>query len=152
MAKDRGRHIQWQGDDIASYSHFLGDARKKMLDDIYNDLHEIGRGAVSDIKNTIQTSGTMTRPEGRVETGAMINSVDYVVNRMGDNLELLFGWPNGGPAYTKMQDRGTRDLHNKENVDPFNKPGVGIPGMMALLDSFVRARTQMSDRGLSSDR
>lgn len=152
MAQGRGGSIQWQGDDIASYHQFLGDAKKDMLDDIYNDLHEIGRGAVSDIKNTIQTSGTITRPEGRVETAAMINSVDYVVTRMGDEVELLFGWPNGGPAYTRMQDRGTRDLLNVENVDPFNKPGVGIPGMMALLDSFVHARTQMNDRGLSGDR
>lgn len=152
MASSRGRNIEWQGDDFAAYEQHLGQIKDQMLEDVYDDLNDIGQDAKSNIRHMIQMSGTATRPDGRVETGAMLEAVDYVVTRMGDEIELKFGWVDGGPGYTRFQDRGTRDLHNKQGVDPFNKGGIGIPGMFALLDTFVRAREMMNDRGMYGDR
>src|SRR5690606_31967972 len=88
MASSRGRNIEWQGDDFAAYEQHLGQIKDQMLEDVYDDLNDIGQDAKSNIRHMIQMSGTATRPDGRVETGAMLEAVDYVVTRMGDEIEL----------------------------------------------------------------
>lgn len=148
MAKGRSGGIKWKGDSLAKYSQHMGKYRDGLLQDLVSDLDRIGRAAEQRGRNRIETSGTITRPEGRVETGRLRDTFTYAVSRRGDEVRLRVGWVDGGPAYTKMQDLGTRDLRDKQGVDPFNKGGVGIPGMFALLDTFVEARDEFKELGL----
>lgn len=122
--------------------------REDFQNDLYDTLKDIGEEAEKDIKERINTAGTMTNPQGRYETWAMQRSVSHNVVVTENFGRVRFGWPDGGPAYVAMQDLGTRSLYRKQGVDPFNKPGPGIPGMFAVLDAFVKARENARDRGI----
>ena len=147
MARSGG--IRWRGDNIANYGEHLRGLKADMMDDLVNDLDIIGEYAATRLRERIATSGTETRPEGRVETGRMHDTVSHDLVREGDTIKMRFGWPETGVPYVRFQDLGTRDFYDRR-VDAFNKPPdqVGIPGMFALLDTFIETRDNMRERGM----
>lgn len=146
-AKQSGAGIRWKGDDFARYAEDLRDLQNRMLDDLERDLNGLGEQAVMELREKIRASGTETNPHGRYETWDMHDSTTYDVKREGDRLLLRYGWLNAHIPYVVMQDRGTRALKEKQNVDPFNKPGPGIPGMFALLHTHIEVRNLARDMG-----
>lgn len=147
----RGRNIRWQGDDFARYVDRIGQMKNNFTGDLYETLNEVGVESVRKMKERVANSGTMTNPSGRYETWAMHNAISHETVTTPRGGVVRFGWVGNAPNYTLFQERGTLSLEGKEGVDPFNKPGPGIPGMFALLDTFIEARESLRDRGITGD-
>lgn len=139
--------IKWKGDSFARYSDTLQRAKTDVVHSARKEADELGLMAAQKVIDKLMASGTKTNPQGRFDTWDMIRSVRYKVEDTPTGAVLKFGWPERGVPYVRFQDLGTLELAGNRNVDSMNPNGIGIPGVFALLDTFIQMREELQDRG-----
>lgn len=127
----------WRNSDLnnmrSSFNGFVEDLEDGITDALV-DAVEYG---YSEMKKTVETSGTgyvgkgaRATPEGRIDTGLMIDSIDRDLNKSGTTISGEFGWLDRQENYFLYQENGFRN----------------VPPMHALLGAFVPARERLIRR------
>lgn len=82
-----------------------------LTDNTKQVVRELADEGADITRHHIETRGTAkSGKRGRIETGAMLNSVDSKVTKdSGDEFEARFGYMDG-PFYTVFQEQGTKAI------------------------------------------
>ncbi len=109
----------------------------RITSEIRSAVEDTLREGAEEARNNVATRGTAhSGKAGRIETGAMINSIDYEITSSSENLvEGRFGF-NGQPAYTVFQEGGF--IHNFS--------GRAVEGRYATTDAASNAEEKFRAR------
>lgn len=96
--------------------------------------------AVEELKGYIETRGIfhgMPTGDGRVLTGAMLDSVDYAIKVLGNSrVQAQFGYLKNPPKWALWQEYGTEGGQGN---------GIGIREMLALTDAYTNFEAKLAD-------
>lgn len=96
--------------------------------------------AVQEMSDYIASRGLrdgVPNGDGRIATGAMLRSVDYILGTLGNSrVQANFGYLNNAPKWAIWQEYGT--IGGQGN-------GRGIQEMLALTDAFATFEIKMVD-------
>jgi hypothetical protein len=90
---------------------------KKVVAEAQRITRDNGEYGAELVRDTVETSGTVkTGKRGRIETGAMLESVDSDYKEIPGGAEATYGFLNP-PEYTKYQEGGTQYIEGMFAID-----------------------------------
>lgn len=104
-----------------------------MLEDFQPLMERTVKTGAELMEAYIKTRGTVrSGKRGRVDTGHMLDTVDYETFKQGTTLVGRWGWLDSWDKYFLYQENGFKNAWTREDVAP----------MHALFDSFFRQRDE----------
>lgn len=131
--------IRWKGDGPSKMAMRIKDAGTNVESEVFDNLIALGHRGAQRVKAVVETSGTDTNPQGRIETGDMRSKIKSSHEISGHKIRVNFGWLDSDPRYTIFQEEGT--VGGQGN-------GKGIEAMNSLLHAYIEVKAYVLGKGL----
>ena len=126
--------VVWRNRDLNALQAYVKAIPERILDAGEDMTREASREGARQMRDFIGSRGTaLSGKRGRVESGEMLSNVRNTAERVGaTRVRARWGWLNVKRPYFRFQEQGFTHWYTREDVEP----------MHALLDSFIRTRTE----------
>lgn len=102
---------------IEQFVRVVESKMKEVVAEGRNIVRENGEYGAELVRDVVETSGTTkSGKRGRIDTGAMLGSVDAKYDATPDGAESIYGFLNA-PEYTKYQELGTQYIEPMNAID-----------------------------------
>lgn len=126
--------VVWRNRDLRDLETTIRAIPDTVMERLEPAIKEASREGARLMREYINSRGTGYRGHrGRVESGKMLEQVSNTAERVDSTrLQARWGWIKDRERYFLYQENGFRSTMTQQDVAP----------MHALLDSFIRVRTQ----------